>query len=96
LRRRKVVEGVGNHALGFEEDFIKTDSDLLSIEDLIPEELKDKSDSGIACAEFGKKCHKVGMPDEGKCCYRDEGGMCRPIRFRFRIVAEFERHEESH
>jgi len=90
MKRTKTLQGTGNHAVGFEEDLIRSDDGILSIEDLIPDEFKDESDSGIGCARWGERCFKVGMPDEGRCRYCGEDGICKPPRFRFRITAEFE------
>jgi len=60
MRKYKVLkEGVGNHASGYEEDFIvmhgnEHDGHLLSSRDLVPPKLR--VDGITGCADYGLQC----------------------------------------
>jgi len=96
MQKYKIVEeGVGNHASGYEEDFIlihleNDERRYLSIHDLVPSELS--GDSPTACADYGTECW---MKEQEPCKFKDNKGICRPPRFRFKITAEYEVVEEA-
>lgn len=91
---RRIVKGTGNHASGYEEDFMVIEREAgfetIGIGDLLPRKLRVSK----WCAHYGNDCFEKLSTEEGlrvrKCRYRDEEWICRPPRFRFKITVETE------
>ena len=96
MGEKREFEGIGNHACEYEEDYLSVDKwikrpddikgQALTFNELLPMEFRVNPEF---CAKFGKE---YSLIDTGKCPYdAQDGGICQPPKFRFKITVEIER-----